>query len=121
MARYTNIPIITSLNKKQIYQTVRYPEIPRSESDIYVYTTVGDRYDTLALQYYGNSSLWWVISNANGNLSKDSLTPPIGSQIRIPSNQTLTEVAYKDINQQSSTSESSTSLGSSTTSGGGGY
>ena len=112
MARYTNIPTITSLNKKQIYQTVRYPEIPRSESDIYVYTTVGDRYDTLALQYYGNSSLWWVISNANGNLSKDSLTPPIGSQIRIPSNPTPIIAEYKTINQQSTTS-TSTSGGSS--------
>lgn len=119
MARYTNIPTITSLNKKQIYQTVRYPEIPRSESDIYVYTTIGDRYDTLALQYYGNSSLWWVISNANGNLPKNSLTPPIGSQVRIPSNQTLTEIAYKDINQQTTTSENSTSLGNSTTLGSG--
>ena len=55
MARYTNIPVIKSLNDKQMYQTVRYPEIPRSEDDIYVITTIGDRYDTLALEYYQDS------------------------------------------------------------------
>ena len=51
MDRYNNIPVITSPSGKQMHQTVRYPEIPRSESDIYVYTTIGDRYDTLAFQY----------------------------------------------------------------------
>ena len=90
MARYINIPKIKSPNGKQMYQTVRYPEIPRSENDIYVYTTIGDRYDTLASQYYGDSSLWWVIANANGNLDKSSLTPPPGSQIRIPINPAFT-------------------------------
>ena len=33
-------------------QTVRYPEIPRADNDIYIFTTIGDRYDTLAQQYY---------------------------------------------------------------------
>ena len=36
MARYTTIPVIKSPDDKQMYQTVRYPEIPRSENDIYV-------------------------------------------------------------------------------------
>lgn len=104
MARYTNIPTIKSPEGKTMYQTVRYPEIPRSEDDIYVYTTIGDRYDTLAFQYYSDSSLWWVIANANGNLPKSSLTPPVGSQIRIPSNPSPTETAYQDINNQTSVS-----------------
>lgn len=90
MARYTNIPLILSNSEKPMLQTVRYPEIPRSESDIYVYTTIGDKYDILAQQYYGDSSLWWVIANANRDLDKSSLTPPIGSQIRIPINPALT-------------------------------
>ena len=74
MARYSNIPVIKSPDGKRMYQTVRYPEIPRSSDDVYVYTTIGDRYDTLALQYYQDSSLWWVISNANGTLTQNSLT-----------------------------------------------
>ena len=90
MARYTNIPLILSKDEKPMLQTVNYPEIPRLENDIYVFTTIGDKYDTLAQQYYGDSSLWWVIANANGNLDKSSLTPPLGSQIRIPANPALT-------------------------------
>ena len=121
MARYTNIPLILSNNMKPMLQTVRYPEIPRSESDIYVYTTIGDRYDTLASQYYGDSSLWWVIANANGNLDKSSLTPPIGSQLRIPANSALTEVAYDNINQQSTTATTQTTSNNTPTMGSSGY
>jgi hypothetical protein len=97
--RYANIPVIKSPDKKQMYQTVRYPEIPRSEDDLYIYTTIGDRYDTLAQQYYGDSSLWWIIANANGILTQGSLTPPIGSQIRIPINPTPSISAYQVLNQ----------------------
>jgi nucleoid-associated protein YgaU len=99
MARYSNILTTTTQDEKQIYKTVRYPEIPRSEADIYVYTTIGDRFDTLAQQYYGDSSLWWVISNANGALNQSSLTPPIGTQLRIPSNPTPSIVEYEKINK----------------------
>ena len=111
MARYTNIPVIKSLNDKQMYQTVRYPEIPRSEDDIYVITTVGDRYDTLAFQYYQDSSLWWVIANANGNANKGTLTPPIGSQIRIPINPSPTEIQYQNINTQTNVSSNASGGG----------
>ena len=105
MARYSNIPVKRSPDGKQIYQTVRYPEIPRSETDIYVYTTIGDRYDTLAKQYYGDSSLWWIISNSNGNLVQNTLTPPLGTQLRIPSNPTPSLIEYENINKQSPISE----------------
>jgi len=99
MARYTNIQKTIAPDKEQMYITVRYPEIPRSFSDIYVYTTIGDRFDTLAQQYYNDSSLWWIISNANGKLNQSSLTPPIGTQLRIPSNPTPILAAYNKLNQ----------------------
>ena len=86
-----------------MYQTVRYPDIPRSNNDIYVFTTIGDRYDTLAQQYYGDSSLWWVIANANGKLDKGSLTPKVGSQVRIPINPTPTLAEYNVLNPQTTT------------------
>ena len=57
MNRYLNIPIIKSNDGKQMYATSRYPEISLSENDIYVYTSQGDRYDLLALNYYNNQSL----------------------------------------------------------------
>lgn len=92
MNRYQSTKTIY-IDKKQCYQTTKYPEIPLSSDDIYVYTVVGDRFDTLAYQYYQDQSLWWIISIANtavagtnlpSDLPQDSLLIPEGSQIRIP-------------------------------------
>lgn len=99
MNRYNTIPKIKSPTGERMYTTVRYPDIPRSFEDIYVYTTVGDRFDTLAQQYYGDSSFWWIISIANNNLYQNSLTPPIGSQIRIPQNYLEIVAEYELINK----------------------
>ena len=98
MKRYSPIPTKKSPDGNQMYKTTRYPEVPRTQEDTYVYTTAGDRFDTLAQQYYGDSTLWWIISIANGNLNQNSLTPPIGSQIRIPSNPTPIIAEYEIIN-----------------------
>ena len=51
---------------------------------MYVITTVGDRLDSLAYSYYGDSNLWWVISAANNNITKGSMFPTPGTQLRIP-------------------------------------
>ena len=99
MNRYINIPKIKSPSGKQMYQTVRYPEIPRSENDIYVITTVGDRYDTLAFQYYQDSSLWWVIAMAN-DLPGDSLFAPVGFQLRVPADLSVALGEYQDVNNE---------------------
>jgi hypothetical protein len=66
------------------YINIKYPEISLDFSDIYVYVSRGDRYDTLAQQYYEDSTMWWIISRANKSQTPDSLIPEIGSQIRIP-------------------------------------
>jgi phage tail protein X len=85
MNRYQNIPK-TKINKKLVYRTSRYPEVLLSPNDIYVYTTQGDRFDTLAQQYYSDSSLWWVISIANTDkVNQSTIVIPEGLQIRIPS------------------------------------
>jgi phage tail protein X len=85
MNRYQNIPKI-KIDGKLVYQTSRYPEVPLSSNDIYVYTTQGDRFDVLAQQYYKDSSLWWVISIANTDkVNQSTLVIPEGIQIRIPS------------------------------------
>ena len=84
MNRYQDIPII-KIDNKTCYQTTRYPEVPLSNNDIYVYAVQGDRFDILASQYYKDSSLWWVISIANtSQLPQNSLVIPEGLQIRIP-------------------------------------
>jgi phage tail protein X len=97
MNRYQNIPI-ERINKKRVYKTVRYPDVPLSENDIYVYTVQGDRFDILAQQYYNDSSLWWVISIANDNLSQNSLVIPEGIQIRIPANPNSIIRTFNNIN-----------------------
>jgi phage tail protein X len=98
MNRYQNIPK-TKINKKLVYVTSRYPEVPVTSDDIYVYTVQGDRFDVLALQYYKNSSLWWVISIANTDkLPQNSLVIPEGLQIRIPAFYAGVVSAFNTIN-----------------------
>ncbi len=99
MNRYQDIPVIKSATGKQIYATSRYPEIPLSENDIYVYTSQGDRYDLLALNYYGDSSLWWIIAAGNPNVDLMTLVIPEGVQIRIPGNFSQVISEFTLINQ----------------------
>jgi len=99
MNRYQNIPII-KVDNKQSYQTTKYPEVPLSENDTYVYTVQGDRFDILANQYYKDSSLWWIISIANTTLSQNSLIIPEGSQIRIPGNYNSVLNSFKQLNNK---------------------
>ena len=99
MRRYSRIPTTTNLKGNRMYKTVRYPEIPRTTSDVYIYTTIGDRFDTLAQQYYQDSSLWWLISAANPQLTQMSMYPPLGIQIRIPMNVGNAISLYNRINE----------------------
>ena len=66
----------------RFYVNTIYPDIPFSDSDVYVIPVLGDRLDLLAYDVYNDSSLWWIIASANG-LSGDSLVPPIGQQLRL--------------------------------------
>ena len=106
MNRYQSIAIIKT-DKTPNYQTTRYPEVPLSDEDTYVYTSQGDRFDILANQYYGDQSLWWIISIANtavagtslpSDLPQDSLVIPEGIQIRIPANYAAVLSSFKLLN-----------------------
>lgn len=99
MNRYQNAPIFKNIAGKRYYGTTKYPEIPLDFNDIYVYSTAGDRFDTLALQYYSDPTLWWVLSIANTNLTQDSYYIPEGSQIRIPANISRIMAQYNALNQ----------------------
>lgn len=83
-SRYQNIPI-TKLNVtgSAYYQTNVYPAIQPTNNDYYIITTINDRLDLIAFDFYQDSSLWWIIASANA-LPGDSIYPPIGVQIRIP-------------------------------------
>lgn len=86
MSRYSTTPLVNDPNEipTQRYGTTKYPEIERDFEDTYVFTTQKDRYDIMANTYYGETSLWWIISSANPTYVQDSLVPPIGIQLRIP-------------------------------------
>ena len=99
MNRYADIPQIKSPTGKLMYATSKYPEVPLSENDTYVYTSIGDRYDILANQYYNDSSLWWVIVIANPDIDLSTLVIPNGSQIRIPSDIASIIYRFNTINQ----------------------
>ena len=74
-------------NKKRYYKALVYPELFPSLDDIYIITTVGDRLDLLASQFYHDVDLWWIIAIANPDVARrDSFNLKGGLQIRIPIN-----------------------------------
>tara|TARA_R110000803_G_scaffold116259_4_gene184875 strand:- start:2051 stop:2371 length:321 start_codon:yes stop_codon:yes gene_type:complete len=105
MARYTDIKYVANRKPngtqgKEYYGPTKYPEIPLSFEDTYVYAEQGDRYDQLALQYYGNSNLWWVISIANESIKQNSYYLPLGVQVRIPANLGGILAKFKQLNNR---------------------
>ena len=99
MNRYQDIKQIKNTEGTRYYRDSKYPRISLSSNDIYVITTTGDRLDLLAQQYYKDSTLWWIISTANDNLPQNSLFPPVGEQIRIPTNVSDIIYNYNRLNQ----------------------
>jgi hypothetical protein len=103
MSRYNKIRVIKNQNQfgsptPRYYRGVKYPAIPLSINDTYLYSEEGDRFDILAQQYYGDSSLWWVISSANNFLNQDSYYLPLGIQFRVPANVGLIQASYDRLN-----------------------
>ena len=98
MDRYRNIKTLRNTQGIEYYRGTKYPEIPLSENDIYVITVTGDRLDILANQYYGDSTLYWVISSANPSQSFSSMYIIEGSQLRIPNNVSNVIAAYNALN-----------------------
>lgn len=84
MNRYnqTSNNVFSRYDGKRVFRTTRYPKIPRSYDDIYVIASETDYLDSMALKYYKDQSLWWVIAQANG--IKGTLKAPTGVQMRIP-------------------------------------
>ena len=98
MNRYQNIRVIKNSQGKSYYRDNKYPEIPLSVNDIYIVASDGDRFDVIANQYYGDPSLWWIISIANPDIAQNSLYIPLETQIRIPYNPADVVASYKKLN-----------------------
>jgi hypothetical protein len=82
--RYDNNIINKNSDGKRYYKGKIYPDVPYLATDNYVITTIGDRLDILANDYYKDPELWWIISVVNNNITKGSIFPVPGTQLRIP-------------------------------------
>lgn len=100
MNRYSTIEEQKTDEGVRFITNAVYPDIPATADDTYVMTTVGDRYDTLAHQFYNDASLWWIIASANPESNADSLTINPGVQIRIPGNQQAVIAKYEELNKK---------------------
>ena len=98
MNRYKNIGILADENGRRYRRNPIFPVIPAAPDDLYVISTAGDRYDTLALDYYNDPSLWWIIAASN-NQGRDSLAVKPGIQLRIPMNTSNVISQYNALNK----------------------
>tara|TARA_R110002167_G_scaffold2114_2_gene10642 strand:+ start:763 stop:1068 length:306 start_codon:yes stop_codon:yes gene_type:complete len=86
--------------KKNYYQPLQYPDISLSTNDIYIITTVGDRLDSLADQFYNDVRLWWIIATANPHIiGRDSYGLRASLEIRIPANVSKILKDFENINK----------------------
>ena len=83
MSRYSQIPVITREDRPTRSTSV-YKIFEESSEDYYVISTDGDRFDTLANEYYRDARLWYVIAAANPAVRRDTMYITPGYQIRIP-------------------------------------
>ncbi len=84
-SRYQNNKVQKLKDGRQVYRTKIYPNIPLKDTDIYIVSQEGDRLDTLAYQYFGDASLWWIIATAN-NIHDASFAVEDGTILRVPQN-----------------------------------
>jgi hypothetical protein len=96
--RYDNNIIKKTSDGKQYFKSKLYPDIPYLATDDYIITTVGDRLDSLAYSYYGNAELWWIISIANNNITKGSIYPSPGTQLRVPTDASYVIQLFDELN-----------------------
>lgn len=97
MKRYKQIDEYRTSEGRRYVTNAIYPTIPETQNDIYVIASAGDRYDKLALQFYGDSTLWWIIASSN-NHQRATLNPTPGEQLRIPADKNLAIELYEEIN-----------------------
>lgn len=86
-----------SSDGKEVFVSRIYPDITLRDDDLYVITELGDRFDTLAKQFYNDSTLWWIIASAN-NIHNAVFAVKEGTILRIPANyiQIVSELEIKN-------------------------
>ncbi len=72
-----------NIDNKTIYKTSYYPVLEKREDDKYLKIIGSTRLDSLALRYYKDEHLWWVIAVAN-NLDIDNYILKADTILRMP-------------------------------------
>ena len=70
---------------REVYTSKVLHKIPKSDADTYIAVQTGDRLDSIAQEYLGDASLWWVIATAN-QIHDAPFSLPDGTVLRIPAN-----------------------------------
>ena len=96
--RYENIGIQKTQSGKVGYLPTKYPSLVPSNNDTYIVARAEDRLDLIAMDFYGDPTLWWVVAMAN-DLPGDSMYTPLGFQLRIPGNLSNALNAYNIENE----------------------
>ena len=106
MNRYAELNISSTNNDDlrnkgtKFQNTPKYPVVTKRENDIFVLSEWGDRFESLAFQFYGDITLWWIIAISNPNVVDfSSIYIPVGSQIRIPQDISPIIDSYNDLNR----------------------
>ena len=83
MGRYNSSKTQKLNDGRQVLRSKIYPNIPKRDNDIHIVTQQGDRLDSLANQFYDDSSLWWIIATAN-NIHDSGFSVAPGTILRVP-------------------------------------
>lgn len=95
MSRYeTTSQIKTETGVRRAATTII--QIPESSGDRYIQILAPDRLDKLAVEFYNDVTLWWVIAAANG-VGKGTYLVPTDTILRIPDikNININDYIYK--------------------------
>lgn len=74
---------VTSTSGKDMYKPTYYPSIYAQPNDTYIIAGITDRLDNIALDFYNDPTLWWIVAMVN-DLPGDSIYPPQGAYLRLP-------------------------------------
>jgi|TARA_B100001094_G_scaffold255426_1_gene254401 hypothetical protein len=96
--RYKDTPIKTNSTGDRVYGTTFYPKISIKDSDRFEYFPRGTRFDKIAYDSYGDATLWWIITLANGVTNADIQVDPT-QEYRVPTEIESILSDFKKINE----------------------
>lgn len=95
LSRYRKLNRLVLEDSTEVLEYSSIPDISTSEEDLFhtVKPSEEFRLDSISLQYYGTTKLWWIIASANK--LDEPMCLEINSVLRIPSLKTI--YGYKGV------------------------